>query len=185
MLKNKKIMLIILAGLIAVLAVTGIIFYVVGSFGKHDTAMLTAPTNSDNRVEFRDNVHIADNSEEIQKNFDSLSAENEEYTITYKNSLPDFFKGMQIGEIFCVYPDSGVANSFFSLGFSGIITDIGENTVSFTVPKLSDVFSDIYINSNTSDGNDVISASFQPSENITDVRYMRKKEPPYALASVP
>ncbi len=81
MTKSKKIICIILAGLIAVSAVTGTLFYIFNRYSKTDFAVLTLPANPDNYVDFRNDVHIASNPSDIQKNYDTVSVNNGEYTI--------------------------------------------------------------------------------------------------------
>ena len=55
MTKSKKIICIILAGLIAVSAVAGTLFYVFNRYSKSDFTMLNLPVNPDDHVEFRNN----------------------------------------------------------------------------------------------------------------------------------
>ena len=185
MTKSKKIICIILAGLIAVSAVAGTLFYVFNRYSKSDFVMLNLPVNPDNRVEFRNNVHIADSPSQIQKYYDTVSVNNEEYTIVYENALPNFFRDMQIGEVFCVYPDSNATESFFALGFCGKLTGINENNgkhyVSFTMPELTDIFKDIYINTSVSDKSSVVSTAFYPSEIITNVQHLQTHNAPQTL----
>lgn len=183
--KNKKRIGIILAGLTVVLAVSGILFYRAGRPHKTDFTVLTLPENSSNYVGFKSNVFIAGDSSAIQKNYDSISVNNGEYTIVYKKELPDFFKERKAGEIFCVYPDSRAEESFFALGFCGKLKEIDKksgkkSSVTFTVPELTDVFSDIYINTSLPDSIPV-SAVFYPDENVTNASYTPKQKASYPL----
>lgn len=185
MTKSRKIICIVLAGLIAVSAVAGTLIYIFNLHSKSDFIISNLPVNPDNRVEFRKSVHIADSSSQIQKNYDTVSVNNEEYTIVYKNTLPQFFKNINVGEVFCVYPDSTASDSFFALGFCGKLTGSNEKDgkyyISFTIPELTDVFKDIYINTNISNNSSVISTAFYPSKNVTSVQTLQTHNTPQPL----
>lgn len=177
MTKTKKIFCIILAGLIAVSAFSGTLFYILSRYKNTEFTVLKYPANTDNYVNFKNGVHIADASCEIQKHFDTVSVNNDEYIIVYKKALPNFFRDMKVGDVFCVYPDSTAAESFFALGFCGRLTSISSDNiryaVSFTIPELTDVFSDIYINTCIKNNTSVISTAFYPNENVTAVQSLK------------
>ena len=186
MTKNKKVLCIVLAGIIVFLTVAGILFYIFGYYGKKDFSLLKLPVNPHNYVDFKKTVHVAEKSSEIQKNCDTVGVSDEKYTIVYKKELPDFFENMKTGDVFCVYPDGSASESFFALGFCGKLTDIKENgdkyVVSFVMPELKEVFSDVYINTNVSGKPAVSSTAFYPNENVVDVQQTETYNIPKTLS---
>lgn len=174
MTKSVKIICVILAFLITILTVVGMLFYVFNYSGKNNFSLINLPSNADNYVKFNKNVYIASDSTEIQKNFKTINLSGNEYTLLYKEDIPNFFKNMKVGEIFCVYPDSKAKESFFALGFCGQLSKVNYKNkngyISFTIPELTKVFSDIYINSAATNNETAISTAFYPSNNITGVR---------------
>lgn len=90
--KSKKIICIVLAGLIAFSAVVGTIFMFLNKYNKSNITLLNLPINSNNHVNFRESVHISENSKEIQKNYDRFLKTDKEYTLKYKKSLPVFLR---------------------------------------------------------------------------------------------
>lgn len=185
--KSKKIICIVLAGLIAFSAVAGTIFMFLNKYNKSNITLLNLPINSNNHVNFRESVHISENSKEIQKNYDGFLKTDKEYTLKYKKSLPVFFKNINIGETFCVYPDDTASESFFALGFCGKVTNINndENSVSFTIPELTDVFSEIYINTSTGNTANVISTAFYPNKYVTNIQYIQPNNKLQTLMCTP
>lgn len=188
---RKKILCIILSGLAVVAVGVGMFFCVnFQKYSKTNYKVSNFPVNADNYVNFRKDVHIADDSAELQKNYDTVRVDHEVYTIVYENEIPEFFKNLKLGDIFCAYPDSSAAESFFALGFCGRLTTVSEDKdgclISFTLPKLTDVFSDIYINTNLRGNLSEISMAFYPSENITEVRYPQAQNVPsnYMCAAI-
>ena len=185
--KSKKIICIVLAGLIAFSAVAGTIFIFLNKYSKSNITLLNFPINSKNHVNLRESVRISENSKEIQKNYDGFLKTDEEYTLKYKKSLPVFFKDINVGETFCVYPDDTASESFFALGFCGKITNINndENSVSFIIPELTDVFSEIYINTSTGNTANVISTAFYPNQNVTDIQCLQPSNKIQTLMCTP
>lgn len=98
-----------------------------------------------------------------------------------------FFNDINIGETFCVYPDDTASESFFALGFCGKVTNINndENSVSFTIPELTDVFSEIYLNTNTGNTENVVSTAFYPNKNVTDIQYLQPSNKIQTLMCAP
>lgn len=173
--KQTKIICIILAGVLAFSAVTGyIVFYIANLDNDNFFSMLKVDVNQNNYVSFKSDVHIADNPTEIQENFISVDVKGNEYTLVYKNKLPDFFGQIKKGEFFCVYPDDQSSDSFFALGFCGEIISVEEKNdnyrVSFATPKLTDVFSNIYINTQTAGDESVVSGAFYANENVLGIQ---------------
>ena len=185
--KSKKIICIVLAGLIAFSAVAGTIFIFLNKYSKINITLLNFPINSKNHVNFRESVRISENSKEIQKNYDGFLKTDKEYTLKYKKSLPVFFKDINVGETFCVYPDDTASESFFALGFCGKITNINndENSVSFIIPELTDVFSEIYINTSMENTANVISTAFYPNKNVTGIQYLQPSNKTQTLMCTP
>ena len=183
MLVRKKTICIILIVFVAVLAGAGVFFCnIFQHYSKTNFVISSFPANAGNYVDFRRDVHIADDSARLQKNYNTVRVDHTEYTIVYDNKLPDFFRDLKPGDIFCVYPDSSASESFFALGFCGRLTAVNEGndgcSVSFTLPELTDVFSDIYISTNLWDKASEISMAFYPSENVTELRCLQAQNVP-------
>lgn len=171
--KQVKIVCIIFAVLIALSAAVGIVVCLYNNFGygSGDFSALNTASSPENFVSFKSGVNVADDPKEAEKNFDSLETHNDEYTIFYKKSIPDFFRNIKNGELFCVYPDDRAKESFFAMGFCGKITEINEKSepysVSFTIPEFTEVFSDIHIDTRNSNSDALTLTGFRPSENVT------------------
>lgn len=170
MIKNRK-----LCAITAVLTAAAIITAAFTGVGcscsaDSDAAFSTVATaqNPNNSVSLKPGVKAIDSPDEIKQGFTSLSTNSEGYTLNYSGAAPEFFKEMKPGEVFCVYPDSSSEQSYFSRGFCGklsAVTQAGDGySVSFTVPSLTEVFSDIYIN--TAQGQGITETSFIPSQGV-------------------
>lgn len=185
MTKSKKAVCIILAVLIALSTAVGIVIYLYKNFGATSSAFsaINTASISENSVNFRNDVCIANDPKEIQKSFDRVEFDNSEYTIFYKTSIPDYFNSIKTGEVFFVYPDGNAKESFFALGFCGKLTAINTEdcSVSFIIPEITEVFSDIHIDTKNADKNSLISTAFYPDENVTQIPNAQVHNTPQSL----
>ncbi len=119
---------------------------------------------------FQSDIKTPTNNEAVQNKFSSVMLDSSgEYTIYYRSELPEFFVNLNIGDLFCVFPDETAKESIFIMGFCGEITEISENElyVSFTIPPVYKIFSKLRID--TSEAN-ITSVSFLPEEAYTSVQ---------------
>ncbi len=113
---------------------------------------VSATITDDSKAEFRDAVHIAFPSDEIDKHFKQVQLhENGEYTLYYSKKLPAFFAEMRENDVFCIYPHEKSKSACFERGFCGkLIKKSEENcSVTFVVPQISEVFRELKIDTST------------------------------------
>lgn len=161
-LSTKQIVLIILSVcLCAAAVVTAICLTVEKPFERKNGMTVT----EDSCAVFSDDVKIAFADSNVQKNFkDVYIDESGIYTLKYKKELPEFFKGLKKGEVFCVYPDAESDKSYFNMGFCGKLTeDPGQNEVVFEIPQIYEVFKKLKLESG---GTNFQSAAFYPEEGV-------------------
>lgn len=166
-----KTVIIIFASIFALLVITGISFYIISDMSdKQDFSLVQQNINEKNHVKFRSNVFICESSDDIQKNFENISMNDKEYVFSYKKNFPEFYKKMHVNDIFCVYPDQSADESFFAFGFCGKLKAMEQNgdryLVRFTIPELKEVFSDIYINTQSRSKQNTMSMAFYPSDHV-------------------
>ncbi len=167
----SKVMCVILSVLIVLNAVSGCLAYFVSNYtDDKNHAAVAGGSNPDNGVIFRDNVHIADDSDALQKKFRNAALDSTVYTLSY-DTMPDFFQSLKANDVFCVYPDEDAKQTLFNLGFCGKVTDIDDTSISFTVPEITDVFSKLHIDTQTDNGASMMSTTFYPSEIVSDATY--------------
>lgn len=168
--KRTKFVCVIIAVLLVFLTVAATaVYFFNNQYSKNNFSLLSASLGKENFVLLNSNVKVINNSAEIQSNLTSVKHNKSKYTLTYRGVLPDFFNRIKKKDIFYVCPDKNSDESRFALGFCGKITSVTHkekiSSVSFVIPALSEVFSEIKISSDTIDTN-VSSASFIPGNGL-------------------
>lgn len=139
---------IVLAGL---LVIEGVIVLILTLSGAGSKGFVTAEGDAytDSVLVMRDNIKVTEAPKEVQKRYSRLESTDGVYTLVYRKELPEFFDSLSEGDIFCVTADAKADESFFAQGFSGrfVSKNIGdkEASVSFTVPDITELFSDLNI----------------------------------------
>ncbi len=135
-------------------------------FSKSQAHIIDASIDtSNNSVDFRNSVAVITDTDSIQKNILTTSFNDNVYTLSY-SELPDDFKSLKKDAVFCVYPDSSSDNEFFKSGFCGkVVENNTDGELSFTIPTVTEVFSDINFELKEGSSN-LSSASFVPNENM-------------------
>ncbi len=115
----------------------------------------------------REDVQMPSAPKEVQRRYERLEVDNGVYTLVYRDELPDFFQGLEKGDIFCIEPDAKARQPFFAAGFSGIVVNkavIGDEAgISFAVPDVTELFTDLDI-SLGGDGSKIDSVLFIPAD---------------------
>ena len=116
-------------------------------------------------VVMREEVRMPEKAKDLRRRYSRLETENGEYTLVYKKELPEFLDSLSVGDTFCVAPDKSADQAFFANGFSGVVVSKtranGEAKITFRVPDITELFSDLDI-SLGGDGAKVESVLFIP-----------------------
>lgn len=137
-----------LAGL---LVIEGVIVLILTLSGAGSKGFVTAEGDAytDSVLVMRDNIKIPDSPKDVQKRYSRLESSDGVYTLVYRKEIPEFFEGLAEGDIFCITADAKANESFFAQGFSGKFISKESNdkeaSVSFTVPDITELFSDLNI----------------------------------------
>ena len=163
--------------LLVILIISSVILY--NSLnGKKDFSQINVTSDKDNYVSLRDGVVIEENVDNIKKNFVSMTEEKGVYVLTYRRQLPDMFRNLSKGNIFCVYPGKSETKSYFAMGFSGKFISASKEKnryiVKFTMPDFKEVFSDINIDTNkiSIDNQKTV---FVPEDNV-EIKEIKKSK---------
>lgn len=117
--------------------------------GKKSFSQINAESDNENYVSLNTDIKVEEDVDNIKKNFLSMEEEDGIYTLFYRRDIPDFFKSLKEGEVFCVYPGENENLSYFQMGFCGKYISTSENenkiAVRFSMPEFKEVFSDISI----------------------------------------
>ncbi len=127
-----------------------------------------ADLSEDSVAAFRDDVKIALPNEQIRKGIKEVAQyQNGSYMLRYKSALPSFFESVQVGDVFCVYPDKNAQETYFQLGFCGKLLEksTDENSVRFEIPMISEAFRTLKINMEEAVPTQT---TFYPSDNVRD-----------------
>ena len=186
--QRTKIICIVLAAVLLISVVTvGVTVGVSSGNGGKNFAKITGNPNGDNSITFKKNVAVLADSAEVQRGFVSMTKHGAVYTLSY-DEMPEFFNGLKKGKTFCVYPDNRANLSYFANGFAGTMKAKRENNglyeIDFTIPHISEVFSDICLK--TKGDNAVKSVSFTPDDNfyIDESEEMRSMNVSEKIANV-
>lgn len=186
---KKRIIVGSVAIIIVLICVVIGIFLTKRFYNKYYFNSIEYNRNNDKHVKFNNDVLVKEEPAEIQENFQTMETEKGEYTIVYKEELPDFFRNMKENDIFCVYPDEKATESFFVMGFCGKYLSCSQEEniykVKFCIPQLKEVFSDVYLNTNGENGSMISSSDFIPSENVTVSTNSDVKLPLCAMIQIP
>lgn len=189
--KSKKGM--IIAGCFTVVGI--VVCIVAGMFiaqGLHNLqpfSNIEYKKNDNNYVKFNNDVLVEEDSSVIQKNFQFMEQKQGTYTLVYEEKLPKFFQNMKKDDIFCIYPDDEAEESFFSMGFCGRYLSCSEegdlHKVKFQIPKLKEVFSDVYLNTKGEKGSNISSIQFIPEKNVEASIINSEQKPLCAMIQSP
>lgn len=136
---------------------------------KKAFSQISAESDNENYVSLNTDINVEEDIEKIKKNFVSMEEENGIYTLLYRKEIPDLFKSLREGEVFCVYPGENETLSYFQMGFCGkyISTFNNENKIGvrFSMPEFKEVFSDVSIDTGKISV-DNRKVSFVPSDGV-------------------
>ncbi len=127
--------------------------------------------SQNSNISFQDNVKISTDNEDIQRKFKAIELDSSgKYTIYYRSEIPEFFKSLKTGDLFCVFPDKTAKESIFIMGFCGEVTEISETNhyISFVLPPIYKIFDQLRIDTSKTN---ITGVSFIPESNCTSVQY--------------
>ncbi len=148
--------------------IVGVVALVLNSDGRDyvTTSNSTVETGAVADVTFKDNVKIISDTDSVQEDFQEVTLKGEEYTITYSDGLPDELAVLKKGDTFCVPSIKGADVNCFEMGFCGEVISATQNSITFKVPSMENVFSDF---SFKLEGDIADSAEFTPAAGVTVV----------------
>lgn len=159
---NKKIIAIASGAVAVIVAVSIILYSIFGGNSKPEIFKKSSSDKPNNIIDFVDDVKVMKNDTANNVQNVSYDTDAAEYTINY-SELPESFKSLQSGDTFAV-PSIPDANDYiFQLGFSGIVSSVNGNSITFFVPEFDDVFDKISINSSDAA---VKNVCFIPEEGV-------------------
>ena len=146
--KKKKI-IIILAGVLAAITLAFVGGTVAGVCVIVNKYRYQQAEASDVNVVINEAVKLPESEKEVQRKYLRLEENDGVYTLVYKKELPEFFAELSVGDTFCVSADEKAKESFFANGFSGVVVSknntADEASISFTVPDITEIFSELEI----------------------------------------
>lgn len=152
--------------LIAWVCIAAVIITSLFNFTHNKPLSVNATVSQDNTnvAEFDDDVIFLDDYANLEKGLKDITYKNEtnEYTIYYKN-MPDILKNLDVGNLFVIPPNENSKNYNFNMGFSGRVTEISDEYISFTIPNFNEIFNYFSVDTGTLRANNVV---FVPEEGV-------------------
>ena len=164
--KGLKVAIALLLVVAIVSSIVGVVALVLNSDGRDyvTTSNSAVETGAVADVTFKDNVKIISDTEKVQEDFQEVTLKGEEYTITYTNSLPDELSVLKTGDTFCIPSIKGADVNCLEMGFCGEVISTTNNSITFKVPSMENVFSDF---SFKLEGDIADSAEFTPAAGVS------------------
>ncbi|MBR6772489.1 MAG: hypothetical protein IKM29_03740 [Clostridia bacterium] len=147
---NKKKKLVIILAIVLPVVCVSVIGGIIGAVivAANRRAVSEGVSLSASAV-IREEIKTPEKAKELQRKFLRLETEDGVYTLVYKKELPEFLEELSVGDIFCVEPSQRADEPFFANGFSGTVVsksnEGGEAEISFMVPDITELFSELDI----------------------------------------